>query len=98
MYTVGPGIRQKKKLKNVENETQTLFDLEYHEKHSQTWKMSRKLKYIENDFHKMQDLKYGEKTEKTRKMRNSKTHMVGPGTWQETVKNVKNGICTLQDL
>ena len=26
-------------LKNVENETQTLFDLEYREKHSKTWKM-----------------------------------------------------------
>ena len=26
-------------LKNVENETQTLFDLEYVEKHSKTWKM-----------------------------------------------------------
>ena len=48
-----------RKLKNVENETQTLFDLEYGEKHSKTWKirnahcrtcnMARKLKIMEND-------------------------------------------------
>ena len=25
-------------------------------------------------------------------------HTVGPGKWQETVKNVKNEKCTLQDL
>ena len=30
-----------RKLKNVENETQTLFDLEYGEKHSKTWKRER---------------------------------------------------------
>jgi hypothetical protein len=29
-----------RKFKNVENETQTLFDLEYCEKHQKTWKMS----------------------------------------------------------
>ena len=28
-----------RKLKIVEKETQTLFDLEYREKHSKTWKM-----------------------------------------------------------
>ena len=43
-----------RKLKNVENETQTLFDLEYCKKHSKmqkmrivhcrTWNMARKLK------------------------------------------------------
>jgi hypothetical protein len=27
-----------RKLKNVENETQTLFDLENHKKYSKTWK------------------------------------------------------------
>jgi hypothetical protein len=42
----------------VENETQTLFDLEYGKKHSKTWKMrnahsgtwimARKLKNVEN--------------------------------------------------
>jgi len=46
------------KLKKVENETQTLFDLEYGEKHSKMWKMrntqcrtwimARKLKNMEN--------------------------------------------------
>ena len=48
-----------RKLKNVENETQTLFDLEYGEKDSKTQKirnancrtcnMARKLKIMEND-------------------------------------------------
>ena len=48
-----------RKLKNVENETQTLFDLEYGEKHSKMWKMrntqcrtwimARKLKNMENE-------------------------------------------------
>jgi hypothetical protein len=48
-----------KKLKNGENEMQTLFDLEYVEKHSKTWKMgkahsrtwsmARKMKIIENE-------------------------------------------------
>ena len=36
-----------------------------------------------------------------RKVTNEKTvklTLVGPGTYQETVKNVKNEICTLQDL
>ena len=52
-----------KTLKNVENETQTLFDLEYGEKHSKTWKMrnahcrtwsmARKLKIMENEKHTM---------------------------------------------
>ena len=28
-----------RKLKKVENETQTMFDLEYGEKHSKIWKM-----------------------------------------------------------
>jgi hypothetical protein len=50
-----------RKLKNMENETQTLFDLEYGEKHSKTWKMRnaqcrtwimvRNLKIMENDKH-----------------------------------------------
>ena len=38
-----------RKLKNGENEMQTLFDLEYGKKHSKTWKMrnahSRNLEY-----------------------------------------------------
>ena len=51
------------KLKNMENETQTLFDLEYGEKHSKTWKMrnahcrtwniARKLKIKENEKYKL---------------------------------------------
>ena len=28
----------------------------------------------------------------------SETYMVGPDIWQETLKNVKNEKCTLQDL
>ena len=60
-----------RKLKNVENETQTLFGLEYGEKHSKTWKkgkahcrtwtIARKLKIMENEKHKLLDMKYGEK-------------------------------------
>ena len=48
-----------RKVKNVENETQTLFDMEYGKKHSKTWKirnaqcrtlkMTRKLKILENE-------------------------------------------------
>ena len=50
-----------RKLQKLENETQTLFDLEYGEKHSKTWKMrnahcrtwnmARKLKIMENEKH-----------------------------------------------
>jgi hypothetical protein len=50
-----------RKLKKLENETQTIFDLEYGDKHSKTWKMrnahcmswsmARKLKIMENDKH-----------------------------------------------
>ena len=60
------------KLKIMETETQTLFDLEYGEKHSETWKMlnaycrtcniSRELKKnVENEKHALQDLEYSEK-------------------------------------
>ena len=58
-------------LKNVENETQTLFDLEYGKKHRKTWKMriaqcsiwnmARKLKNLENETQTVFDLEYGEK-------------------------------------
>jgi len=64
--------------KNVKNEKQNLFDLEYGEKqwkwwkmrnaHCRTWNMVKKLK----------------------KFRKWKTHTVGPGKWRETFKNVKN--------
>jgi hypothetical protein len=50
-----------RKLKNVENVTQNLFDLEYGKKHSKkwkmrnahcrTWSMARKLKIMENEKH-----------------------------------------------
>jgi hypothetical protein len=60
-----------RKLKNVENETQNLFDLEYVEKHSKTWKMRnahcrnwsivRKMKIMENEKPTLQNLEYGEK-------------------------------------
>ena len=60
-----------RKLKNVENETLTLYDQEYGEKHSKTWKMrnahyrtwnmARKLKNVENETQTLYDLEYGEK-------------------------------------
>ena len=50
-----------RKLTNEENETQTLYDLDYGEKHSKTckmtnahcrtWSMAKKLKIIENAKH-----------------------------------------------
>jgi hypothetical protein len=50
-----------RKLKNVENERQTLYDLEYEDKlwntlkmrneHYRTWNMARKLKIMENEKH-----------------------------------------------
>ena len=58
-----------RKLKNVENEKEKLFDMEYGEKHTKmwkirkahyrTWSMARKLKIMENEKHKLQNLKYG---------------------------------------
>ena len=54
---------------NMENETETLFDLEYGKQNSKTWKMrnaycttwimARKLKIMENEKHTLQELKYG---------------------------------------
>jgi hypothetical protein len=40
-HTVGVGM-WRENLKKLKNETQTLFDLEYGEKHSKTWKMRNK--------------------------------------------------------
>ena len=50
-----------RKLKNMENETQTLYDLEYGDKnskpwkmrnaHCRTWNMARKRKIMENEKH-----------------------------------------------
>ena len=52
---------EKTEKKNLENEIETLYDLEYGEKHSKTWKMrnahcrtwsmARKLKIMENEKH-----------------------------------------------
>ena len=60
-----------RKLKNVKNEMETLFDVEYVQKHSKTWKMriahyrtwsmARKLKNMENETQTLQDLEYDEK-------------------------------------
>ena len=60
-----------RKLKKVQNETQTLFGLEYGKKHRITWKiriahcriwnMARKLKNLENETQTVFDLEYGEK-------------------------------------
>ena len=47
-----------RKLKIVDNETQTLFDMEYGEKHSIMWKMRNE---------QLQDIEYGRKIEKYRK-------------------------------
>ena len=40
-HTIGPEIRLGT-LKRIENETETLFDLEYGEKTEKTWKMRHK--------------------------------------------------------
>ena len=59
-------------IKNVENETQTVFDLEYGEIHSKSWKMTnmhcrrcnmaRNSEQGENEKCTLQDLEYGEKS------------------------------------
>ena len=79
-----------RKLKNVENETQILFDQESDFNYSKTWKMRnahwwtwimvRKLKNVGNETQIMYDLAYGKKHSKTWNMRN---HTEGPGVWQE---------------
>ena len=79
-----------KKKKNMENETQRLYDLEYGEKHSKTWKMRNahcrnqnmegKLKNLENETQTLFDLEYGEKQYKCGKL---EMHTVGTGVWLE---------------
>ena len=49
----------------------------------------------ENEKHTLQDLEYGKKL---RNVENEKKNTVGPGIWQEILKNVENQKCTLQDL
>ena len=85
MHHVGPGILQQKNLKNVQIQTQTLFDLEYREKNSKTrtmrnahcrsGNMARKMKNVENETQTLFDLEYSKKTEKPGKC---ETHMLGP--------------------
>jgi hypothetical protein len=60
-----------RKLKNVINETQTLYNLKYGEKysktckmknaHCRTWRMARKRKTMGNEKHTVYDLEYGVK-------------------------------------
>ena len=79
-----------RKLKNVENERQILFDQESDFNYSKTWKMRyahwwtwimvRKLRNVGNETQIMYDLAYGKKHSKTWNMRN---HTEGPGVWQE---------------
>jgi hypothetical protein len=57
-----------RKLKKLENETHTLYDLEY----------SEKLKNVENETQTLFDLEYVEKPEKCKKL---EMHTVGPGIW-----------------
>ena len=66
MDTVGPGIWREHG-KNEENETQTLFKLNWQETlkmgkmrnaHCKTWSMVRKMKIVENEKHTQRDLKF----------------------------------------
>ena len=63
--------------------------------HCRNWKMLRNTEIVQNEEHTLQDLGYGKKTDKRGKC---DTQTVGPGKWQETVKNMKNEKCTPQDL
>ena len=70
-----------RKLKKLENETETLYDLEYGEKHWKTckmihtlcrnWNMARKLTHEETEKLTWWDMKYGKKQWKTCEMRNT---------------------------
>ena len=72
-----------RKLKNVENETQTLYDLEYGKTH---WIHEK------GEFYSVGPGIWWENWQ-TSKMRH--THTVGLGKWRETVKNFKNEKYTL---
>ena len=50
---------------------------------------------MENEKCTLQDLEFGEKPDQQGKL---ETHMVEPGIWRETLKNVQNEKNTLQDL
>ena len=85
-----------RKLKKVQNETQTLYDLEYGEKHWKGWKirnahcsvlnMAWNLKIIENEKQTLRQRNMSRNTEKRAKW---ETHIVGPAIWWETLKKVK---------
>ena len=57
--------------------------------------MARNLKIMEKENHTLQDQQYGKNTDKRGK---SETHMVGPGIWLETMKNMQNEKHTLYNL
>ena len=93
-----------RKLKNVENETQTLFDMEYGGKHLKTWKirnahyrtqiMAKKKKIMENEKHTVgHELWLG--TLKQEKKRNAHCRI-----WNmaRNLKNVENETQTLYDM
>ena len=90
-----------RKLKKVENETQTLYDQEYGEKQWKTWKSSNAQSRIWNKARKLKIIKLrsehvgpenGEKTEICGKWQ---MHIVGPGMWQETQKIMENEKCIM---
>ena len=56
-----------------------------------TWNMARNTENVKNEKYTLQELEYGKKTNKEE---NCEKHLVGPGTWRETLKNVKNEKCT----
>ena len=72
-HTISRPWNMARNLKNVENETQTVFDLEFGKEHSKTWKRrnahcrtrnkARNNKNVENEM-----------------------HTVGPGVWRENCK------------
>jgi hypothetical protein len=69
------------KLKNVENETQTMYELEYGKKYWKTWKlwndhygtqdMARNLKKVKNEKQTLYNMEYGKKYWKTWKLKKS---------------------------
>jgi len=84
-------------LKNLENETQTLYDLEYGEKHRKTWKMkkkhtvalgiSRKQKNLENEKWTVETWYMARIAEKRGKW---EMHTVGPGILWKYTEIVEN--------
>ena len=60
-----------RKLKNLENETQKLYDLDYGEKTEKTWKMRQKHCMTCN------------MARNTQKHGKQKMHMLGPRIWRE---------------